>query len=122
MNLKLSSYICLFFCFGMISAASLAQKTPAGKDPKNLLEILMKKYPQYFDNILQNKDSLRVQIVYTQIDRDAKNKASFKNYYFNVSNSHYFYPASTVKMPIAFLALQKLNELKKAALIRIRQW
>ena len=25
---------------------------------------------------------------------------------------HYFYPASTVKLPVAILALQKLNELK----------
>ncbi len=36
----------------------------------------------------------------------------FTDHYFNVSDSSYFYPASTVKLPVAILALQKLNELK----------
>ncbi|HTS45222.1 MAG TPA: serine hydrolase [Puia sp.] len=76
------------------------------------LEELMKKYPQYFDRILRQRDSLRVQIIYTQIDRDAKNNPSFKNYYFNVNPNKYFYPASTVKMPVALLALQRLQELR----------
>jgi hypothetical protein len=76
------------------------------------LEDLMKKYPQYFDHILQQRDSLKVQIIYTQINRDADNNPSFKNYYFNVDPDKYFYPASTVKMPVALLALQKLNELR----------
>ncbi len=76
------------------------------------LETLMKKYPSYFSNILQNRDSLKVQIIYTQINRDAHNRPSFRSYHFNVSDSHYFYPASTVKMPVAFLALQKLHDLR----------
>ncbi|MDP1842972.1 MAG: serine hydrolase [Sediminibacterium sp.] len=59
-----------------------------------------------------NKDSLRIQIVYTQINRNRNNKPSFTEYRFNVDNNNYFYPASCVKMPIAFLALEKLNELK----------
>ena len=37
------------------------------------------------------------------------------NHSFNL-NPIYFYPASTVKLPIAILALQKLNELKKPGL------
>jgi len=72
----------------------------------------MKKYPEYFGNILQNRDSLRVQIIYTQINRSAQNKPSFTNYYFDVNDSDYFYPASTVKMPVALLALQKIHELR----------
>jgi len=72
----------------------------------------MKKYPEYFSNILQNRDSLRVQIIYTQINRSAQNKPSFTNYYFDVNDSDYFYPASTVKMPVALLALQKIHELR----------
>ena len=72
----------------------------------------MKKYPEYFGNILQNRDSLRVQIIYTQINRSAQNKPSFTNYYFDVNDSDYFYPESTVKMPVALLALQKIHELR----------
>ncbi|TAF52926.1 MAG: hypothetical protein EAZ62_05365 [Sphingobacteriia bacterium] len=61
---------------------------------------------------LKAKDSLRIQIVYTQIDRSRKGKPVLTEYRFNPNNDLYFYPASTVKMPIAFLALEKLNELK----------
>ncbi len=62
--------------------------------------------------LLKQKDDLNIQIIYTQINRDEKNVPSFTDYTFHLTNQ-YFYPASTVKMPIAFLALEKLNELKK---------
>lgn len=61
--------------------------------------------------IVKNKEKYRLQIIYTQINRDKNNLASFKNFEFNVSDS-YFYPASTVKFPVALLALQRINELK----------
>ncbi len=63
-------------------------------------------------DIIANKDIHRIQIIYTQINRDAKNKPSFKTHSYNVDHNQYFYPASTAKMPTAFLALQKLNEIK----------
>ena len=60
-----------------------------------------------------NKDSFELQIRYTQIDRDELNAPGFTSYDFNLDTSLYFYPASTVKMPVAFLALQRMNELKR---------
>ena len=62
--------------------------------------------------ISQDPNKYRVQIIYTQIDRDKKNKPHFTSHYFNVSDSLYFYPASTVKLPACVLALEKLNKLK----------
>lgn len=62
-------------------------------------------------NFIPRKDSLRIQIIYTRIDRDEKNQPHFTQYNFNVNNHLYFYPASTVKMPAAFLALERLNKL-----------
>src|SRR5205814_8602933 len=62
---------------------------------------------------LRNKDSFRVQIIYTRIDRDQHNHPSFRNYYFNVDTALYFNPASTVKLPLALLSLEKLNRLTK---------
>src|SRR5690606_30748247 len=53
------------------------------------------------------------QIIYTEINRDKNNKPSFKNYYFNHDPDLYFNPASTVKLPLAFMALEKLNTLRK---------
>ena len=65
--------------------------------------------------MLANPDN-KVQIIYTQIDRRKNGKPEFTDHYFNVNDSSYFYPASTVKLPVAILALQKLNELKIAGL------
>jgi hypothetical protein len=81
-----------------------------GKTDTVFLEQLMQTKPALFQHILTNRDSLNVQIVYTQINRDAKNKPSFKEFHFNLGKQ-YFYPASTVKMPIALLALEKLQTL-----------
>jgi len=78
----------------------------------DFLESLLKQNPQYFENILNNRKDLNVQVIYTQVNRGANGIAALKNYYFNVNPSRYFYPASTVKLPIVLLALQKLNELK----------
>jgi len=94
------------------SSQSRAGKQPAIIKKEDFLENLLAQYPQYFNKILIGRDSLKVQIIYTQIDRDASNDPSFTDYYFNVDSSNYFYPASTVKMPVALLALQKLNELR----------
>lgn len=79
---------------------------------------LLNQYPQYFDSVVKNKTNWNVQIIYTQINRDKNNVPSFTDYFFNVDSAKYFYPASTVKLPIALLALQKLNELNKTGITR----
>lgn len=82
------------------------------------LETLMQHYPQYFDGILKNREGLNVQIIYTQVNRRANGSPDLTPYYFNVNPGKYFYPASTVKLPIVLLALQKLNELKDKGIDR----
>jgi beta-lactamase class A len=72
---------------------------------------LLSQHPERFRSVLANPDH-KVQIIYTQIDRRKKGKPLFTDHYFNIDDSAYFYPASTVKLPVAILALQKLNELK----------
>ncbi|SIN98762.1 Beta-lactamase enzyme family protein [Chitinophaga niabensis] len=62
--------------------------------------------------VMNNPEEYRLQIIYTQINRKAGNQPVFTDYYYHVSPDRYFYPASTVKMPAAFLALEKLNRLK----------
>ncbi len=62
--------------------------------------------------VLKDPKSFRVQIIYTQINRNKQNKPSFKNYYYHYDAAAYFNPASMVKMPLAFLSLEKLNHLK----------
>ena len=72
---------------------------------------LLKQHPDHFRAVLSNQRH-NIQIIYTLIDRRKNNKPKFTDHYFNVNDSAYFYPASTVKLPVAILALQKLNELK----------
>jgi hypothetical protein len=64
-------------------------------------------------HILDNPDSFRYQLIYTRIDRDKDNKPHFHSYYYRVNRLEYFNPASTVKMPLAFLALEKMNSLSR---------
>lgn len=54
-----------------------------------------------------------VQLIYTKIIRNKDGTPSFQIYNYNVDPKKYFYPASTVKMPVAFLALQRINELRR---------
>ncbi len=69
-------------------------------------------YPQHFGKILESPEAVNVQVIYTQINRDKNNRPSFAHRFFNLNADQYFYPASTVKMPVAVLALQRINELK----------
>ena len=78
----------------------------------NLLEKLMQQKPAQFGKILANPNENRLQILYTQINRDKNNVPHFKEYSYRLNPKEYFYPASTVKMPLAFLALEKINNLK----------
>ena len=71
---------------------------------------LLRQYPLMFGDILKDKKNNHVQIIYTQIDRDENNHPHFTQHTFNSADKNmYFYPASTVKFPVALLALQKLN-------------
>jgi hypothetical protein len=63
--------------------------------------------------VLSQPETYRYQVIYTRIDRDKNNKPSFKNFYYNVDQQRYFNPASVVKMPLAFLSLEKLNTMKQ---------
>src|ERR1700694_4073564 len=63
--------------------------------------------------ILQHPDSFRYQIIYTKIDRDKHGLPHFQHFYYRMNRNDYFNPASTVKMPLAFLAMVKINSLKQ---------
>ncbi|HTJ14468.1 MAG TPA: serine hydrolase [Dinghuibacter sp.] len=94
-----------------MTLGSRAQQTQRPEE-SSLLANLLAHNPAYFDTLLQNRDSLGIQIIYTQIDRNRDNTPTFKDYYYNLDTSRYFYPASSVKLPVALLALERLHELQ----------
>lgn len=92
--------------FLLISMSTFAQK------PTNILEQLLLAHPEKFKTLTDHPEKYRVQILYTQIDRDANNKPSLTTYSYRADTNEYFYPASTVKLAASVLALEKLNTLK----------
>jgi hypothetical protein len=85
----------------------------------NFLQQIMMKKPEKFGQILRNPEVYEVQIIYTQIDRDATSKPTLKEYTFRENKEKFFSPASLVKMPVMALSLEKLNNLKK---VGVNKW
>jgi len=75
----------------------------------NLLELALASENPNIQKVMDNIDEYEVQIRYTKIDR-INDSIIFSDYDFQVNSKNYFYPASTVKFPIAVLALERLNQ------------
>ena len=99
----------IFFVLLIASGSSIAQP----RTSKLLQDIFGTEKDSLFKSVIQHPEIYRYQIIYTQINRDKNNVPSFTNYYFNYDSLQYFNPASTVKMPLAFLSLEKLKGLKQ---------
>ncbi len=133
--------LCISLCFliiwgcgstkTVVSTPKVVKTEPAKTDTISIVALekdapedsfflsLLRQYPLLFNDILKNKKKNHVQIIYTQIDRDEANHPHFTQHTFNSADKNaYFYPASTVKFPVALLALQKLASEKNKALNR----
>lgn len=84
----------------------------------NFPEALLKSQKDRLGKVFSDPAGHRLQIIYTRIDRDARQQPRFTDFYYGVHRSTYFYPASTVKLPAALLALEKLNDLQVPGLHR----
>jgi hypothetical protein len=82
------------------------------RNDKSLDRLLRKHASAALLNVLNNPNTYQFQLIYTRINRDKDNKPRFKYYHLNTDPNRYFYPASTVKLPTALVALDKLNRLK----------
>jgi len=97
-----SAITILIFCFSCNNAFS--------QDNQFLSEILKTQSERLGEAALY-PEKHRVQIIYTQINRDENNNPTFTHHHFSSWKNRYFFPASTVKMPTAFAALEFLNDL-----------
>ncbi|MBA2612341.1 MAG: serine hydrolase [Bacteroidetes bacterium] len=100
----------LFVFYITLGSTSYAQTSP-------FLDSLLKATLPQFTNVLENPNKYKLQIIYSRINRNEENKPTFRDFKFHV-NKNYFYPASTVKLPISTLALIKLEELNVKGLGR----
>ena len=96
--LLIISWICLSCCF---SCTRDIVSEP-------LLSILSSSEDPAIQKVMENPDIYNIQIHYTRIDRNEDNLV-FTEYRYQEEDSTYFYPASTVKLPIAVMALEKIS-------------
>lgn len=66
-----------------------------------------------FREIISHPEKYRLQIIYTEINRDKDNVPRFTHHYFHYDPDLYFNPASMVKLPLALLSLEKLNRINR---------
>jgi hypothetical protein len=107
-RIKDFAFILLVSCY--IFSGCVSSRLPAKPVDTVFLKQLFDRYHGNFAEVFNSPERFNLQVVYTRIDRRKNNQPVLTDFHFNVSPSNYFYPASTVKMPVALLALQKLNE------------
>ena len=70
------------------------------------------KKDEFLKKIVKDKDKYEIQILYTELSKNNLGQTEFSDFQFQLNDEKYFYPASTIKLPIAVLALSKINELR----------
>ena len=65
----------------------------------------------FLKEIIKEKEDYEIQILLTKIDQ-YNSKVDFQEYEYQLDDNKYFYPASTIKLPIVVLTLKKINELR----------
>lgn len=98
----------------LLLAVALLALMACDPTPQNPLDSIMASDAPHITRITDNLAKHEVQVLYTQIDHDEQGKPVFTEHGFQLDSMQYFYPASTAKMPVAILALQKINALRKA--------
>jgi hypothetical protein len=86
-----------------------------GKKEKTIFDEIFNDGSTLFKSVIEHKDKYEVQIIFSPISRN-RDSVGIEDHYFNFKPDEYFYPASTVKMPVAFMALQKLEEMRSAGI------
>ena len=93
----------IFILFLFLLQGCFLRENPIKKSMKN---------DDFLNEILKNKNEYEVQIAYSEITRDKDGDPVFRDFELQVDEEKYFYPASTIKLPIIVLTLDKINELR----------
>jgi len=62
--------------------------------------------------VFMHPEKYHLQVIYTQVHRDKNKHVTLQKYLLEPPAKRYYYPASLVKLPLAALALEKINKLK----------
>ncbi|CAN1537150.1 PenP Beta-lactamase class A [Flavobacteriaceae bacterium] len=105
MDYMIKNQFKIVFTFLFISVISVTCNA------QNVLKKALATDNEKIKKVMDHPEAFELQIIYTQIIRGKNNKITLKDYTYNLNKDHYFYPASTVKFPIAVMALEKLNSI-----------
>ena len=109
-NLSLA-LLALFFACSSPETVETEPLDSLADDQNFIYQLLTEQNDTVVNEVINHPSRYELQVLYTQIDRDSANRPSFTSHYYGIDTNTYFYPASTVKLPVALLALEKLNEL-----------
>ena len=93
--------IIILLLFSFIVSCNTTKLSPVEK-------VLTSAHPALL-KVLHDPDGFEIQLKFTSIRKDSLGKPQFLTDSFRAADSTYFYPASTVKLPVAVLALEWLS-------------
>ena len=76
---------------------------------QSIRSILKNSESELINYVYKNQEKFEVQIILTELKK-RKNGFTIHKKKFNVDKKNYFYPASSIKLPIALLTIEKINE------------
>ena len=95
------------FLFSIIITSCSTYKNTKDNNFANIVDI----NKSGLKKIFRNPNKYELQIIYSQINREGADSVWFKDIKYRVNSTKYFYPASTVKLPVALLTVEHLEEL-----------
>ncbi len=81
------------------------------KKYSNALDFALSSKDKRLAPVFESSDAYQVQILFAQINRTS-NGIELKEHLYKVDDNNYFYPASTVKFPVAVMSLEKLHQME----------
>ena len=100
--------LCFLLSFAL-SKMNCTVEAPEYLDPLyEILESMKEEFPQ----IIANPEKYELQVRYSQIEQMENGSLDLRTFAYREDPKNYFYPASTVKMPVAFLAVEKCERLQ----------
>lgn len=80
------------------------------KKYSNALDFALSSKDKRLAPVFESSEAYQVQILFAQINRSS-NGIELKEQLYKVDDNNYFYPASTVKFPVAVMSLEKLHQM-----------
>jgi len=74
------------------------------------IETALNSKSEFIKVVVDDIDTYEIQIMFTQVDTSSTGEIVFTDYKYKVNSQQYFYPASTVKLPVALLAAEFMDQ------------